>query len=196
MSEWLEKYKLAVGLCLVGLVFIGIGVFWWKVKGTGGETKVEILSGRSEGSATGEGKLTLDVEGAVVSPGIYQLAPDSRVADALKAAGGLIEGADKDWVQKNLNQAEKLKDGMKIYIPNINSQLPVTNDQSNNKLSNDKVDINSATEGGLDVLPGIGPVTAKKIISGRPYGRIEELIERKVVTQKVWEGIKDLVGVW
>lgn len=48
----------------------------------------------------------------------------------------------------------------------------------------------------MEELPGIGPVTAKKIIDGRPYGRIEELAEKKIVGQKVWEQIQESVSVW
>lgn len=193
MSEWLEKYRLAVGFGLAGLVLVGLGIFWWKSEALGEKTKVEIVSGDTEEEPSEPGRLIVDVEGAVSSPGIYRLTSNARVTDAVKAAGGLAEEADEVWVQKNLNQAEKLKDGMKIYIP---SKAKVENSLSKVQDESNKININSASESELDKLPGIGVVTAQKIISSRPYGRVEELIERKVVTQKVWEGIKDLVAVW
>lgn len=55
------------------------------------------------------------------------------------------------------------------------------------------IDINRASKDALDTLPKIGPVTADKIINGRPYRSIEELVSRKVITQKTFDGFKELI---
>ena len=55
------------------------------------------------------------------------------------------------------------------------------------------LDINSASEGQLDVLPGIGPARAKAIINGRPYNGKDDLVNRKIIPQNVYNGIKDRI---
>jgi len=55
------------------------------------------------------------------------------------------------------------------------------------------VSINSGTQAELEELPGIGPVTAGKIIDNRPYGSVQELLERKIVGKTTFEKIKDLI---
>ncbi len=58
------------------------------------------------------------------------------------------------------------------------------------------ININTASESQLDTLPGIGPVTAQKIIVGRQYGSIDELLSKKVVGAKVFEQLKDKISVY
>jgi DNA uptake protein ComE-like DNA-binding protein len=55
------------------------------------------------------------------------------------------------------------------------------------------IDINSASEGQLDALPGIGPARAKAIIGGRPYNGKDDLVNRKIIPQNVYNGIKDKI---
>ena len=57
----------------------------------------------------------------------------------------------------------------------------------------DKVNINNASQKELESLPGIGPVTARKIIESRPYSSAEELVEKKIVSQKMLDEIKSLI---
>lgn len=59
----------------------------------------------------------------------------------------------------------------------------------------DKVDVNTASFDELVALPGIGDVTAQKIINGRPYASLDELVNRKIVGQAVYAKIKDLIAV-
>ncbi|MBC7802127.1 MAG: helix-hairpin-helix domain-containing protein [Gemmatimonadaceae bacterium] len=58
-----------------------------------------------------------------------------------------------------------------------------------------RVDINSASERDLDVLPGIGPVRAKAIVAGRPFADLPELVSKNILTQGVYDGIKDRVAL-
>lgn len=168
-------------LALVGLALVGAGVFWWKSGGLE-QDKIEIIENKVSG------KIKVDVEGAVEKPGIYEVESGSRVGEVLELAG-LSGEADTKWIEMYLNRAEVVKDGMKIFIPD---KTNVTN----TTYKSDKININTATQAELEELPGIGPVTAGKIITGRPYGRIEELVEKKIVGQKVWEQIKESVSVW
>ena len=184
--------KKEVVLALVGLALIGAGVFWWR-SGGAEEDKIEIINDIEVKS----GKIMVDVGGAVAKPGLYEAQVGSRIGEVLGMAGGLSNDADTKWIDIYLNRAEVVKDGMKIFIPS-KSQTTNPNDQtsSNNQATSSKININSATQAELEELPGIGPVTAKKIIDGRPYGRIEELAEKKIVGQKVWEQIQGSVSVW
>jgi competence protein ComEA len=161
------------------------------------------FSSASEATASAKTKIQVDVEGAVVYPGVYEFAEGSRVSDALLRAGGLSAAADRDWVAKSLNKAAKLADGGKIYIPSANESVssrlnPDLPAQAGSLLgsSTGKVSLNTASSSELEVLPGVGPVTAGKIIAGRPYQTIDELKKRKIVGAALFEKIKDLLTVF
>jgi len=113
----IDVRKWEILLAVIGVTLVGAGVFWWK---GGGNTQpeVEIIT---ESETTG---VTVDVSGAVVKPGVYQLNAQSRVEEALTAAGGLTSEADLVWVDKNVNRSAKLVDGAKIYVPTKNTQAP------------------------------------------------------------------------
>lgn len=145
---------------------------------------------------TSDSQIKVDVAGAVEKPGVYTLALGSRIFDLLVKAGGLSASSDRDWVAKNLNQAKILADGAKIYIPSIgevkDGKMP---NDGNNLLgiSTGLLNINSASKSELETLPGVGPVTAGKIIAGRPYSSLEELKSKKAIGNSVYEKIKDLL---
>jgi competence protein ComEA len=141
--------------------------------------------------------MQVDIEGAVISPGVYRLPADSIIKDALVSAGGLSSQADRDFVAKNINLAAKLSDGAKIYIPKIgeatssDSQIPGVDTQA---LAT--ININTASSDDLDSLPGVGPATVTKIVNGRPYSNINELLDKKIVSSKVFGEIKDKISVY
>ncbi len=146
--------------------------------------------------------IIVDVEGAVVKPGIYTLNQGARVQEALVLALGLSEKADRNWVEKNLNLAAKLSDGAKIYIPRLGeAQNSTTNVVQGVSSGTDTVgssaliNVNNASLGELDTLPGVGPATAQKIIGNRPYTTVDELLSKKSVNSKVFSQIKDRVSV-
>ncbi len=146
--------------------------------------------------------IIVDVEGAVVKPGTYSLNQGARVQEALVLALGLSEKADRNWVEKNLNLAAKLSDGAKIYIPRLGeAQNSTTNVVQGVSSGTDTVgssaliNVNNASLGELDTLPGVGPATAQKIIGNRPYTTVDELLSKKSVNSKVFSQIKDRVSV-
>ena len=179
---------LAAGLALMT---VGIG---FNFKSKLETAKVEVVKAKVTPTVVAEKKIVVvDVEGEVLNPGIYRLEEDSRVEEGLIAAGGLAAKADRGWVEKNLNRAERVSDGMKIFIPKIGESLVVTSQDTGSKL----VNINTAGVEELDRLPGIGPVTAGKIIDYRKSnGGFKEIVELKLVPgigDKLYEGIKSLV---
>ena len=149
-----------------------------------------------EGQTSEKSEIVIDIEGAVIKPGVYKLPGDSRTVDALAAAGGLSQDADRNWVEKNINLAQKALDGLKIYIPREGEEIlsQSSSIQSNVGSGGPVVNINNATSSNLEALPGVGNVTASKIIEGRPYSAVEELLEKKIVGQATYEKIKDKVS--
>lgn len=198
LLEQLKAKPLWLTLGLTGGLLIAIGVF--SVVVISGRTGAEELVIQKAGeSGESGGKLLVDVAGAVIKPGVYELKAGARINEALIAAGGLGEEADREWVEKNLNLAAKVTDGQKIYIPsreesNTNKDSPRSTLQG---LSlKEKININTASSAELDTLWGVGEATAKKIIDSRPYGAVEELLTKKAVKNNVYEAIKDSVSVY
>ncbi|MGH2392592.1 MAG: helix-hairpin-helix domain-containing protein [Candidatus Limnocylindria bacterium] len=146
-----------------------------------------------EGAADG-GELVVDIEGGVISPGIHRLPAGSRVADALAAAGGYAEGADLGAAARSLNLAAAVVDGQQIYVPVLGEAQATGGDGAGSGL----VNLNRASQSELEALPGIGPVTAKKIIDARaelPFATLDDLVAREVLTARQLEQIADLVTV-
>jgi len=201
-----NKFKWVDGLLILGIILIIVGIgmnfrdqFWEKAEvkflnKSVGLTEVVDVEVYKE--------VTIDISGEVINPGVYRLIGDVRVNDALIKAGGLSAKADREWVAKNLNLAEKLMDGQKIYIPR--QQLTQLDGQANNDnilgVSQSKiVRINSATVEQLDTLSGVGPSIAKKIIDYRTknggFKNIEELKLVSGIGDKLFEEIKDGIGL-
>jgi competence protein ComEA len=194
-GKWVEGKEQSLFLALVGLVLIGVGVLWWKL-GSLQQDKIEILESEpSIEEGVGGGDLTIDVAGAVIKPGVYKLKSGTRIVDALEMAGGISQEADQVWMEKYLNRSERLKDGTKLYIPKRNEKISESKEEDV-VMRGGKVNINTASQSELEALPGIGEVTAGKVVSGRPYGSVNELMDKKVVTNKQWEQIKELIAVW
>lgn len=150
--------------------------------------------------------LRIDVSGAVRTPGVYLLPADSIVADAIAAAGGGTEDAALDRV----NKALPLQDGMQVFVPRRAEpgSAPLLINPSNtaaqpsdaaNAMSpagtSRRININTATAQELETLPGIGPAMAQRIIEGRPYHKIEDLLRVKGIGPATFEKLKEHITV-
>ncbi len=206
LKEGILSYKLPIAFTLLGAVLLSGGITTSFSQITPKSLKLEDLPKSSLVSAENITKdITVDISGAVKIPGVYSFEKDSRVEDAIRQAGGFSEQAHKQFVSKSLNLATKLVDGQKIYIPfegEIASVAPgailaaTTTTGSNPTLQNKQViNLNSSTQSELESLNGVGPVTASKIINGRPYNTVGELLSKKVVSKSVYEKIKADVGI-
>ncbi len=138
-------------------------------------------------------ELIINVAGKVNNPGVYQLPQGSRVIDAIKAAGNQRNGVDIS----DINLARVLVDGEQILV---GSPKPVSGKIVPKKITIDNpLDINRATITQLDTLPGIGPVTAQRIIDYRTkVGRINSVDELKKISGlggAKFEEIKSLLRV-
>jgi competence protein ComEA len=195
-----------IGLLLVVAVVLAAG-------GGGGTVAIQasqpILDPSAGAAGAVGGELVVDVGGAVVRPGVYRLAPGSRVADAITAAGGYAPRVDASAVAAALNLAALLTDGQQVVVPSRDnvasaSGAPGSSGGAGSSSgvgtgqSGGLVDLNRATQAELEALPGIGPVSAGKIIAsraGHPFAKIDDLRTRKLVGQKTFDGLRDLVTV-
>jgi len=107
--------------------------------------------------------VVVDVQGEVKTPGVYHLPTNSRVNDAIKAAGGPKQSADLSYI----NQARMVKDGEQIYVEKkLTSSTSITVRRNSTPI-NGILSINRASAKELEKLPGIGPVLAGRIIDYR-----------------------------
>ena len=157
--------------------------------------KVEGVSSQASESAS----LAVDVEGAVVHAGIFSIPAGGRVEDALVAAGGLRVDADAELVAQTINRAMKVADGMKIYIPskdetshNLGTVVATPGATSQNGAY---ISVNMASESDLDALPGVGPVTAQKIIDNRPYASLDDLVAKKAMGPSLFAKLKNRLSL-
>ena len=134
----------------------------------------------------------IEITGAVKHPGEYVLYESMSVNDLIIKSGGLLEGADLEYL-KAADLSRKLDNGEKIFIP-FSTQLSEC-ECDNHVEGKEKVNINTATLEELDTLPGIGPSYAKKIIEGRPYSTIEEIKNIKGIGTSTYEKLKDLITI-
>jgi competence protein ComEA len=121
--------------------------------------------------------VVIDVAGAVRRPGLYRLPQGSRIADAVARAGGMSGRADAALV----NLAAPLADGEQVLVPARLGSSSAGSGSATPPGSSPAgpVDLNTATVEQLDALPGIGPVTAQKIVDYRqehgPYTSVDDL---------------------
>ena len=223
-EDWLESVKKSfrywiafIGLrrLLSGVVttFVGLFVLWLVLRPSPApvESLLPMATLPSSTTTSVSTPLTVHVAGAVRSPGVYQLAPRSRVIDAVTAAGGALDKADLE----RINLAQLLVDTEQVFIPLRQSSRvqptiaprhrPTTtlpSAQTNNSgapTSGGLVDLNSATATQLDALPGVGPATAKAIIDYRTskgkFSQVEDLLNVAGIGAAKFAALKDLVTV-
>lgn len=146
-------------------------------------------------SAAPAGPLVISVSGKVRRPGLVEVPDGSRVADVVKAAGGALPGADL----AGLNLARKVTDGEQVAVgvpAAPGAPAPVG---AAAPAAGGKVDLNSATAAQLDTLPGMGPVTAAKIIDWRTkngrFARVDQLREIEGIGERRFAQLRELVTV-
>lgn len=211
LLQRLRKYFLEIILLTVALV-ITITALVIYAKNSQENIDQEIAT-NNQPEQTLSGKIFVDVSGAVKKPSIYQINFGARIKEIIDKAGGLSDDADVMFFNRNFNLARIVTDQEKIYIPSImeidsgifvqnqrtlDYSSPVTgvvnNAPTTDVPDNQLINLNSATIEELDQLPGVGQVTANKIITNRSYSTIDELLTKKVVNKGVYEKIKALIS--
>lgn len=152
------------------------------------------------GSASPAATVLVHVLGAVRKPGVVSLASGSRVADAIKAAGGLAS----DAAPAELNLAAVVSDGSQIVIGRRGrprGEIRQAGEQAGatSPSSAAAINLNTATLAQLDTLPGVGPVTAQKILDWRSahgrFSRVQELQEVDGIGPKTYADLAPHVSV-
>lgn len=165
-----------------------------------GSGSVPVASDGLVSGASGTGEIVVEVIGAVARPGVFRLASSARVADLIEAAGGYGPRVDTARLEAEVHLAAPLKDGDRVHVPSRDEpptrrDTPVTGGSAAGPTL---IDLNRATPAELDSLPGIGPVTAEKIIAAReeaPFTTVDDLRSRGVLGEKTFERIRELVTV-
>lgn len=200
LADWIPdvsvggRRRLTVALVggLLLTVLIGAGVALTSRRVEHEPPPVLPVAASSVTSSTTEKPIVVSVVGQVVRPGLVTLPEGARVADALRETGGTVPGADIGA----LNLARRLADGEQIYVgipPPPGAELAPTGTPA----VADKIDLNSATLTDLDTLPGVGPVTAQRIVDWRAeHGRfdsVNQLREIDGIGPSKFAKLRDLV---
>jgi competence protein ComEA len=183
----------------IGLVVCSLGVVAFAASQPGGQVVV-VSSGDSgpEPSAVPKQMLVVEVAGAVAHPGVYSLPAGSRAADVIAAAGGYSPDVDPRQVEAQVNLAAKLQDGQVVRVPRRDEGASAASAAASAGAVGGLMDLNSATAEQLDTLPGVGPATAAKILASRdkqPFGSVDDLVTRKVVSAATLAKFRDRVTV-
>lgn len=139
-----------------------------------------------------EDNIIIDISGEIKNPGIYKMKGKVRLYEIIDKAGGLKEEANIN----SINQARYVKDGEKIIIPSSRNSQGMDKESISNE--NNLVNINTASKEELLKLPGIGEVTAEKIINYRDnnnFTKIEDLKNVNGIGTATYNKLKDLICV-
>ena len=184
MLAWLERNSFlvlgAAGLLLLTGLFVRESV-------SGDKPAALIVH---EGGGAQDGVVRVHVDGAVGSPGVYELAGDTRVVDAIAAAGGALPGADAG----DLNLARFVRDGERIAVGEPGRPAAFSAE-----VIDRQIDLNTATHGQLVALDGIGEAYARRIVDSRivdgPYRSVDELRTRNLLPASTFDKVRDLLTV-
>lgn len=180
-----------IALSIIGIVLIIGGIFTSGIRSQKPKSFPQQSLVKSEGN-----QISIDVSGSVNMPGVYKISEGARIEDAIRAAGGFTDNADKEYISKSINLAQKVSDGSKIYVPSEGEQINTANLSVMGVTSQGKININTASSAELEALPGVGTVTAGKIIAGRPYQEVSGLVSKKVIGNSLYEKVKEQLVVY
>ncbi|MFC2058175.1 helix-hairpin-helix domain-containing protein [Chloroflexota bacterium] len=170
----MERHRTPAIALLVAVILAGLAIFLYRQTSLPHATEITI--------SPPSPNIQVHIEGAVVNPGVYSLNVADRIADAVEAAGGFSDDADREAV----NLAAMLSDGDRVYIHST-GEVP------------QKININTADVWLLDALHGIGEELAQDIIDYRtengPFQAIEDLTSVTGIGLALFELIKDKITV-
>jgi competence protein ComEA len=196
MINLINKYSTAIGLVLIVGLIAGAFVIIQRTSG-------------SQNKNTGE-QVVVEIAGAIQKPGVYTLNSDAIIEDLINQAGGITENADIALMAKIINRASLLNDHGKIYVPTLqdggnitalleNQTTNSTSDTIGLPVATGLVNINTADAKALDTLPGIGPITAGRIIDYRTakngFKKKEDLMKVEGIGTATYNKLKDKITI-
>ena len=190
LKENLNNYTDQQRRALVFISLLGIGLALFLFSATRGSAEAQEAPIPKLSISPVAKNILVHVAGKVKKPDVYPLLHGSRVADAIKAAGGAKQGVDLS----DINLARILVDGEQIYVGYQPKVISSSKRSSSKKSYSGIVDINRGTKAEFDSLTGIGPVIAARIISYRnqngPFMNIEDLLMVSGIGVKTLSRIK------
>ncbi|WMJ82329.1 ComEA family DNA-binding protein [Clostridium sp. MB40-C1] len=211
-----EKLIGSIVMIVMCLIFLTVGYFGTKPKANNAEVTVqndqvknkeEVIIDKSNSSQEKEHnneykKIVVEIKGEVKKPKVYDMKYGTRVYELIEKAGGYTENADTTCV----NGSMKLKDEDCIIIckkgesnKTNNNTINRSNSIKESSSESDKIDINAATKEDLKTLPGVGEVTAEKIIEYRDknggFTSVDELTKVDRIGEKTLAKFKDKIQV-
>lgn len=186
-QNFFHEYRVPFIFLVASVVCIAASVLVY-TKTLQTDEQIQFSSDKQAGSASESAKVAVDVRGAVVRSGVYFLQPGARIADAIALAGGVTDLVDTDLADRMINYAGFVSDGMKIYVPKKENML---SGQAQSLTSTEAtLSVNTASSTQLESLPDVGEVIAKKIIDNRPYGSLEELVTKHVISASLLDKLR------
>lgn len=213
-----SKKLIFITILLTGCIITGLISSNDKEKPLAGSSLLQSAQGAVTSKAAQAKTVRVQVSGAVLEPGIYDVPASCRVEEAIAAAGGLTENADSERV----NLVRKVRDGMQIRVP-VQKAVRTSRTQRKNAQAKSglgesasgksgsakagsgrnssmmqRVRINSASAGELQQLPGIGPALAQRIVDTRNSGRfssVEDLLRVPGIGKAKLAKLRDYVEV-
>ncbi len=199
------KQKMIVFAVMLGIFMCSVFIKQWidarevSANLSKGTDVSETVTGQEEtNNEENYSEIVIDVEGAVVYPGIVKLSEGSRIYEAIEEAGGLLETADTKYV----NLAEEITDGSIIYVPfqGENTQQYASGTTQGGDSSASLININTAGKDELMQLPGIGEAYAQAIIDYRSsagsFKNKEDLMNVSGIGEAKFEKIEPLICVY
>ncbi|MBP1744326.1 MAG: DNA-binding protein [Firmicutes bacterium] len=188
--KWKSKITGSLVILAVFVVCLAVGYFTTRPVEN---LKEEEIFAEEAGAAAKEQTVTVYVNGEVNRPGVYSLVAGSRIKDAIEASGGFTAAADI----KRVNLAKKIRDEDYIFIDTQDSSQGAAGASISGISSDGLVNINTATKEELMTVPGIGEVTAQKIIDFREkngdFQKIEDLTKVDRIGEKTLAKFRDKI---
>jgi len=187
------RRRLGIGAVVVLVVAalavtVGIGI----LRGAMAPVEEVVVDATPTGVTASSADLYVHVSGAVRAPGLYVLPQGSRVVDAVAAAGGFAEDADRDAI----NLARAVTDGEQLPVPRVGESPAAAAAPG---AADARVNLNTADATQLEELPRIGPALAERIVAWRDdngrFTSVDDLLAVPGIGDKMLSSLRDLVTV-
>ena len=202
--KWVERNKSIIKIA-TGITILLVAFLFFPLNGEEEplveKNSIEAVELNSEPIASDpipDKKIVCDISGEINNPGVYELDEGNRLQDLIDMAGGLTEEADINAI----NRAGFVNDGEKIYIPSTKDGYFVNSRPTNIGSAStepNKININYADIAELQSIPGVGPVTAEKIIDYREsnglFSSIEEITNVSGIGEKTYKKMAEYITI-